>query len=204
MLKRSTIFLGLMLTGSLAAAALVSEKSTPSGEVAAPVFAEKSARNLSVIEPQLPALRLDKLARVEVSEPELDPFAGKSWYVPPSQPLPVEPVVSTPALPVAPPLPFRYMGRMLEENGHMVIYLTQGAHVYSVSEGDMLEGNYRLERIESSQLVLTYLPMNISQVLNMNGVSGAALLASVDGGAPSTAQAVSDFSPVYDVGSLAQ
>lgn len=162
MLKRRTIFLGLMLTGSLAAAALVS---ADDADVVAPVVSNKSVRGeASTSNPGLPVLQLEKLARSDVSEPEQDPFAGKSWYVPPPPPPP--PKVQEVPRPTAPPLPFRYMGRMQEEGGQAVVYLTQGRRAYSVSMGDTIDGTYRLESISPSQIVLTYLPLDTRQTLN--------------------------------------
>lgn len=167
MLRRSTIFLALMLTGSLAAAALVSGKDAQTGEVVAPVVGGKVSRREA--QPVLPVLQLEKLARADVSEPELDPFAGKSWYVPPPSPPPQK--IQEPSRPIAPPLPFGYMGRMQEEDGHVVIYLVQGNRAYSVSQGDTIDGTYRLESVSPNQLVLTYLPLDIKQTLNTGGAA---------------------------------
>ncbi len=162
MLKRSTIFLGLMLTGSLAAAALVRGEDA---EVVAPVASSKPVlREAATSKPVLPVLQLEKLARADVVEPEQDPFAGKSWYVPPPPPPP--PKVQEAPRPTAPPLPFHYMGRMQEEGGQAVIYLTQGRRAYSLSLGDTIDGIYRLDSISQGQIVLTYLPLDTRQSLN--------------------------------------
>lgn len=202
MLRRSTIFLGLMLTGSLAAAALVSEEDAQPGEVVAPLVNGKVSRRVASVEPPLPALQLDKLVRAEVSEPELDPFAGKSWYLPPPPPSPAEVKVQEAPRPTAPPLPFSYMGRMLEEDGHVVVYLTQGASVYSVSQGDTLDGTYRLERVASNQLVLTYLPLDTKQILNTgdSAISGMGQMANVDS-VPEVPQAAPEPAQMQDAGS---
>lgn len=170
MLRRSTIFLGLMLTGSLAAAALVSGEDAPIGEVVAPVT--------GIVRPEteaapLPVLQLDRLVRADESEPEQDPFAGKSWYVPPPPPPPQKVVVQEPPKPTAPPLPFGYMGRMQEEGGRAVVYLTQGARAYSVKQGDTLDGTYRVDDISRTQVALTYLPLDIKQTLDIGGASAA-------------------------------
>lgn len=167
MFKRSTIFLGLLLTGSLAAAALVSGEET---QIVAPVAGNKSARReASATKPGLPVLQLEKLSRADAVEPEQDPFAGKSWYVPPPPPPP--PKVQEAPRPTAPSLPFKYMGRMQEEGGQMVIYLTQGRRAYSVKMGDTIDGTYRLESISPGQIVLTYLPLDTRQTLNTGSAS---------------------------------
>jgi len=173
MLRRSTILLGLMLTGSLAAAVLVSEDNSLSSEVVAPSSDHRYSDGVKSRGPTLiPAvLHLDKLVRAEASEPESDPFISKSWYVPAPPPPPPPPVlkevIQESQSPTAPPLPFGYLGRMLEEDGHVVIYLTQGGHVYSVSQGDTINGSYRLDEVSSSRLALIYLPLDIRQTLTI-------------------------------------
>lgn len=181
LLRRSTIFLGLMLTGSLAAAALVSGDEPQAGEVVAPVSGQMS-RRAAVEEISLPALHLEKLARAGIGEPGQDPFAGKSWYVPPPPPPPPAQVsVQEPPKPTAPPLPFGYMGRMQEEGGAAVVYLTQGARAYTVKQGDTLDGTYRVDTISRTQVTLTYLPLDIKQVLDIGGASaGMEPVANID------------------------
>lgn len=168
MWKGSTTFLGLMLTGSLAAAALVSEEDAQTGEVVIPAASKISRRE--AVQPVLPVLQLDKLARADAGEPEQDPFAGKSWYVPPPPP-PQPKVVQEAPQPTAPSLPFRYMGRMQEENGQALVYLTQGTRAYSVSQGDTIDGTYRVESISPAQVTLVYLPLNIKQRLNIGSAN---------------------------------
>lgn len=171
MWKRSTIFLGMMLTGSLAAAVLVSGEEAQTGEVVASAVSGKIPRRDAAHEPQgtPPALQLDKLIRADAGEPGQNPFAGKSWYVPPPPPPPQKPQEAP--RPTAPPLPFGYMGRMQEEDGQAVVYLTQGKRAYSVSEGDTIDGTYRVEGISPTQVTLVYLPLNIKQKLNIGGAS---------------------------------
>lgn len=182
LLRRSTIFLGLMLTGSFAAAALVSGDEPQAGEVVAPVSGQMS-RRAEVEEVSLPVLQLEKLARAEIDEPEQDPFAGKSWYVPPPPPPPVTVTVAVqePPKPTAPPLPFGYMGRMQEEGGAAVVYLTQGARAYTVKQGDTLDGTYRVDEISRTRVALTYLPLDIKQTLDIGGAAAGMLpVASAD------------------------
>lgn len=163
MFKRSTIFLGLMLTVSLAAAALVSGEDAPGAGVVAPAASSKPSRR-EANEMRLPVLQLAKLARAEAGEPEQDPFAGKSWYIPPPPPPPQK--AQEAPRPTAPPLPFRYMGQMHEEGEPVVVYLSQGTRAYTVSQGDTIENLYRVDHISTSQMTLTYLPLDIRQTLS--------------------------------------
>jgi hypothetical protein len=62
-------------------------------------------------------------------------------------------------------LPFVYLGKYLEGDLQLVI-LTQGNRVLTVSPGEVIEKNYRIERIEATNVVFTYLPLSISQSLS--------------------------------------
>jgi hypothetical protein len=63
------------------------------------------------------------------------------------------------------------MGSYLGKDGRMIIFLTKGDQVYSVSPGDVLESTYRVEGIASGQLVLLYLPLNIQQTISIGEAS---------------------------------
>ena len=96
-----------------------------------------------------PVAGLDKLGkRAQPEHKTVDIFKGKSWYVAPPKPKPVPPPPPPPPPPpTAPPMPYAYMGSYLGKDGRMIIFLTRGDQVYSVSPGDVLEGTYRVEGI---------------------------------------------------------
>jgi hypothetical protein len=98
-------------------------------------------------------------------------FAVHSWYVAPPPPLPV--AVSTapvePPKPVAPPLPFTYMGSYAPNGAASVFFLTQGDRVYDVHIGDTLDGTYTVDSFTNGQLVFTYKPLNTQQQLTTGG-----------------------------------
>lgn len=108
---------------------------------------------------------MDKIGKRSKTEHKtVDIFKGKSWYVAPPKPKPVPPPPPPPPPPpTAPPLPYAFMGSYQGKDGRMIIFLTRGDQVFSVSPGDVLEGTYRVEGIASGQLVLIYLPLNIQQ-----------------------------------------
>jgi hypothetical protein len=158
---RSTIFLGLMLTGGWAAASFMQEEAPVDVVVVQPIV--RAAPTVSV-QPGMPVLPLEKMARTAALEPEGNPFASKSWYVPP----PLPPVIPTlkeeePPKPVAPRLPFTYMGRIQEEGGKPLVFLIQGKEAIAVGVGDAVDSNYRLESISPTELVFTYLPLGVRQ-----------------------------------------
>jgi hypothetical protein len=93
-------------------------------------------------------------------------FAGHSWYLPPA-PAPVRRVSAPVASkPVAPPLPYTYMGSY--EQGETTMYfLTKGDRVYDVKVGDVLDETYKVESVHNGQLIFTYLPLHTSQGLRL-------------------------------------
>ncbi|HEX8979142.1 MAG TPA: hypothetical protein VF811_05485 [Parasulfuritortus sp.] len=115
----------------------------------------------------LPAIQRSRLNQADPPAPNL--FTQKSWYVPPPPPPPPKPLPPPP--PTAPPLPFGYMGSYEAPNGPLIIFLTKGDQLYTVSPGDVIEGIYRVEGISAGRLGLTYLPLNIRQSLPVGGVS---------------------------------
>jgi hypothetical protein len=70
-----------------------------------------------------------------------------------------------PPPPQAPPLPFRFMGRIDESGKSAVFLLVQGDRVLPVHVGERVGGSYRLEKFEGGQLYFRYQPMNVVQTL---------------------------------------
>lgn len=66
----------------------------------------------------------------------------------------------------APPLPFRYIGR-LRAQGKLEVLLMRGAKVYSVARGAEIDGEYRVERITESTISFTYLPLQARQDMGL-------------------------------------
>jgi hypothetical protein len=59
-------------------------------------------------------------------------------------------------------LPFRYVGQ-LRQNGRLEVLLMRGAELHSVAQGDTIDGEYRLESIDESTIVFTYLPLKLKR-----------------------------------------
>ena len=87
-------------------------------------------------------------------------FATRSWQPPP-------PPAPPPPKPVAPPLPFKYAGKLIGE-AELRVFLTQGDTTTLVKQGDRL-GNYDIERVTTSSVVLLYRPLQEHQTLNFGG-----------------------------------
>jgi Tfp pilus assembly protein PilP len=69
----------------------------------------------------------------------------------------------------APPLPFRYVGR-LSQNGKVEVLLMQGDKLYSISAGQKIGDDYVVERIGDSSIAFRYLPLKLRQNLDIPGV----------------------------------
>jgi hypothetical protein len=70
-------------------------------------------------------------------------------------------------VPVAPPLPFAYMGTYASDGSEPVFFLTQADRVYSVKVGDTLNDTYSIDSLTNGQLVMTYKPLKIQQQLSV-------------------------------------
>lgn len=134
----------------------------PDGTSAAVVPARSTAVDRSP--GAVPEHLLELPGRLALQRPVTDLFAGHSWYVPP----PPRPVVrSEPTRPVAPPLPFDYMGRFVEAGGSPVYYLVRGDRVFDVHVGDTIDGTYVLEDADDRRLTFNFLPLGERQALNV-------------------------------------
>lgn len=92
-------------------------------------------------------------------------FAAHSWYVPPPPPPPVVAAPVEPPKPVAPPLPFQYIGSYQPAGETTVFFLSNGDRVYDVHIGDTLDNTYSVDSFDNGQLSFTYKPLNTKQQL---------------------------------------
>jgi hypothetical protein len=112
-------------------------------------------------------VELERLTRAPEQDARIGGvFNATSWYEPPPPPPPAPP--APPPAPTAPPLPFTYLG-LYEDAPTRVVILTKGERVYTVSEGEVIENTYRIERVTSGTVELIYLPLNIKQALGTGG-----------------------------------
>lgn len=105
---------------------------------------------------------LAKLQRAEASVPQNDPFARNFGQEKPAQ---VAATAEKPAAPVAPPLPFRYFGR-LTENGKTEVFVMRGDELLTLAPGQRI-GEYRVDKIADASISFTYLPMKMQQTLDL-------------------------------------
>jgi hypothetical protein len=121
---------------------------SPNGNQNEKSFQVKANNRLSQGEPN----RNPLIKRQPWSAPKSDPFSR--IVTPPAVVAPVENIVAAP-LPLS--FPYIYVGKLLADEKHAV-FLSRNDQIFSVVEGDTLESNYRIERINSDSLEVTYLP----------------------------------------------
>lgn len=93
-------------------------------------------------------------------------FNPVSWYEPPPPPPPQPMQIIPEPEPVAPPLPFVFFGRY-EDPPKRVVMLARNDELYTVSEGDVIDGTYRIEHITDGAVDLVYLPLGTNQTISM-------------------------------------
>jgi hypothetical protein len=133
------------------------------------VVAGRERPSMEIIQPRTVAVAaddgidLDKLRRGEASLPRTDPF--KEFSTPKKSP---EGKVAV-EKPTAPPLPFKYFGR-LTENGKSEIFVMRDQDLLTVVPGLNL-GDYRVDQVGENQISFTYLPLKTKQTLDIPAVN---------------------------------
>lgn len=170
--RRIVLFAALALT-LLATRWVDGEPDVGAAGAAPPVAAEPGstphARQADRPQPVAPALDLGRL-KGRGGKASTDAFAAKSWDAPPPsaasrrRPEQEAEVLVPPPPPQAPPLPFRYVG-MLGEDDAVTVFLAVGERDLAARVGETIDGSYRLESADGRNLVFTYLPLGQQQTL---------------------------------------
>lgn len=94
-------------------------------------------------------------------------FNSQTWTTPPPPAPPPKPAPSPP--PTAPPLPFTYLGKKIEDD-IWEVYLARGEQTFIVRADAVIDNAYRVAAIIPPTLSLVYLPLNQVQTLTIGGV----------------------------------
>ena len=146
--------LGLVVVVS-ALASVVAGREQPSYQPA-----RKSAARTDTRAPAAADIDLAKLAARADEGATADAFARRDFA--PIVPA-AEAQAQAPAKPTAPPLPFKYLGRMIDGD-KLEIFLEQGQEFIAVEPGQRI-GEYRVDKVTDEQIVFTYLPLKTKQTL---------------------------------------
>jgi len=109
--------------------------------------------------PQAAPATRERLARMQANL-----FPSQTWVPPPPPPKPYVPPPPPPPKP--PPLPFKYLGRWVED-GQQTLFLVQGEQPIPVELGQVLPGNWRVDEITERTVVFTYLPLDMQSILGI-------------------------------------
>ncbi|HEY6862984.1 MAG TPA: hypothetical protein VI319_03725 [Burkholderiales bacterium] len=100
-----------------------------------------------------PAAASEIPERATLGQMGADPFNTE----PPALPAPVVSAPPpAPAKPVAPPMPYRFAGRLHVGNS-VEVYLMKGEELVPVKKGDTLDGQYKIEKIGRTEMTLLHL-----------------------------------------------
>ncbi len=146
-------FGAVVLVGALAS--VVAGRERPTLELVAPPRPAPAAAALEGLDLDKLVARSDEFAKPETA---VDPFAPRSFSPPAAA---AEPGKT--AKPTAPPLPFRYLGKMIED-GKLNVFLARGDESLAVTAGQRV-GEYRVDRITEREVLFTYLPLKTKQSL---------------------------------------
>lgn len=158
-----SILLAAALAGTVAVAVAVSGPESGETAVVAP-SARKAQRSeeVSAVKSVPPASGTALLAR----EPRrFDNEPAEFFKVVRPPPVAAKP---TPAAerPAAPPLPFKYLGRMDEGETSVLLLSFQGQDIMART-GETVGGRYRVDEIAEASIRFTYLPLNEQQTLKI-------------------------------------
>ncbi|HKU46677.1 MAG TPA: hypothetical protein VJQ58_07320 [Burkholderiales bacterium] len=122
----------------------------------------------SIVEPAAPRVdtRLQANADIDLAKLEeridegakIDAFAPRNFspVIPPQ-------AAQAAARPEAPALPFRYLGKMVQD-GKLSVFLANGDESITVHAGERI-GDYRVDKITEAEVRFTYLPLKTKQSL---------------------------------------
>jgi len=171
------VIYGVLLVSALVIIWVTSPKDPePAPLLARPPMGASEARDTSgSAGEQVPELKLDQLAQREEHKVGGNPADARSWAEAEAARRSAE--AAPPTSPQAPPpLPFVYIGRMVDgKRGAVFLTNSSGDRTWVVRVGDLIEDVYRVEDIRDTAMTLTYLPLYVRQELALPG----ALLQSV-------------------------
>lgn len=113
---------------------------------------------------------------------------GELFGAPPAPPQPVAAAPSAPAVAVAPPVPYRFAGRV-RKGAEEEFLLSKGDLIFPVKEGETLDGTYRVVAVKAEGIELTYLPLGTTERIVVGSVLDVDPRAAVAAPSPSLSPA---------------
>jgi hypothetical protein len=151
-----------LIYGAVLALALIGIRvvDQPGGRAApARVQAERSSPTTPHAAETIPELDVERLGRRTYRDTEADPFDARLATEAARQSAPPP---APPPAPQAPPVPFTYLGKLVEE-GRVTVFLASGDRIWVARTGDAVGSAYRVEAIGERTMTLIYLPLDTRQ-----------------------------------------
>lgn len=150
--------LGAVALAAVALAALAKVGSAPEAEEAPPA----PSHNTGALTQPAAALQLGSAFQAHPLPHAEDAFAVRDWD--PRPPAPPAKRPAAPAKPTVPPLPFTFLGRLVDR-GKATVFLERGGDIVVAQTDQAIDADYRLDSVGPDQIVFTYLPLKARQVL---------------------------------------
>lgn len=164
--RRHVLLSGALVAAVSATAWVTYASSDAEAAIATPVSGNASLPSVRVDRKDdvkaLQPLNPDSLRRPAMTAGEENPFNSKSWYAPP--PVIASAPPAPPPVPSAPPMPFTYIGKMVEDD-RLLVYLAKGEQMFTVAKGETFDEVYRFDGLENGNLVIQYLPLAAKQLI---------------------------------------
>lgn len=125
---------------------------------------ERPAVESATLPPAQSASQPKVVAAERLAKMQANLFPRQTWVPPPPPPKPYVPPPPPPPKP--PPLPYKYLGRWVE-NGQMTVFLVQGEQPLAVQAGQTLPGGWRVDEVNERRVVFTYLPLEMQTTLGI-------------------------------------
>jgi hypothetical protein len=113
----------------------------------------------------MPDLDLQQLNRVRTSDEVTDLFAPRKPVLPAAPPA-ADAEPPPPPAPTAPPLPFTYLGKLIDGD-KLEVFIAHGGEHYSVEKGMTIGNEYKVENVSANAITFIYLPLRFRQKLSI-------------------------------------
>ncbi|MGQ0750117.1 MAG: hypothetical protein ACT4PS_06240 [Betaproteobacteria bacterium] len=147
---------------TLVASVVLGRETTPRPTVVA--LAAPRGNQTAPSEP-MPDLDLQRLNRMRTNDEVTDLFAPRTPALP-AAPRTADSEPPPPPAPRAPPLPFTYLGKLIDGDKREV-FIAHGDEHYSVEKDKTIGGEYRVESVTANAISFIYLPLGIRQKLSI-------------------------------------